>query len=245
MLVAGLYCERTMSWLDLPPLDLIGATPEPVETRDRDGSVRGVLGLVAGGLVGLWGSQSVEVWRPENPAALAAVLGVGEVERLDIGRGFAECGRLDGEKHLLHVRNRNPRSGAPRSFPGRPLGLADPALDPKAVWQLRRMVEVALRRDERWALAPGGLIDGEVFLGIETAPWQGQRRLVVTAQPAVLARRWAGGRLGASKPGAAPSRSAGVPLTPQGVDEAVKLIVDAMAESGLSPWEFMPIFPVI
>lgn len=238
----GLYRDLTMSWLDLPPLDLVGATP--VAAPDGNGLVRGLLGLVAGGLVGFWRTDAIEIWRPENPAALASILGVGEVERVDSGTGFAECGRLDREKKTLEVRNRNPRSGAPRTFPGRPVGLADPELDPHAVWQLKRMVDVALRRDERWALAPGGLGYDDLFLGIETGPWQGQRRLIVTAQPAVLARRWASGRLGVAKAGGTPSRSAGVPITPQGVDEAVKLLVSAMSESGLSPWEFMPVFPV-
>jgi hypothetical protein len=233
-----------MSWLDLPPLDLVGVAPDPLTARTADGSVRGSLGLVAGGLVGLWSGQSVEIWRPDNPAALAAILGVGEVERLDVGHGFAECGRLDATKRTLQVRNRIPQSGAPRSFPGRPLGMSDPALDPQGAWQLRRMVDVAVRRDERWALTPGGQGDGDVFLGIETAMWQGQRRMVVTAQPALLARRWATGRLGAARRGATPSRSAGVPLTPQGVDEAVRMLVAAVSESGLSPWELMPVFPV-
>lgn len=233
-----------MSWLDLPPLDLVGAAPD-VRAADADGWTSGTLGLVAGGLVGLWGPQSVEVWRPDNPAALAAILGVGEVERMDMGRGFAEVGRLDREKATLQVRNRNPRSGAPRTFPGRPVGLSDPSLDPQAAWQLRHMLDVALRRDERWALAPGGLRDGDVFFGVETAMWQGQRRLVVTAQPAVLARRWPNGRLGVAKGGGSPSRSAGVPLTPEGVGEAVAMLVAAMSESGLSPWEFMPVFPML
>ncbi|HET7724384.1 MAG TPA: hypothetical protein VFK68_07070 [Propionibacteriaceae bacterium] len=234
-----------MSWLDLPPLDLIGAAGEPVAAPDADGRTTGTLGLVAGGLVGVWGTHSVEVWRPDNPAALAAILGVGEVERVDVGRGFAECGRLDRDKATLQVRNRNPRSGSPRTFPGRPVGLSDPSLDPHAAWQLRHMLDVALRRDERWALAPGGLGDGDVFLGVETAQWQGQRRLVVTAQPAVLARRWPSGRLGVARNGVTPSRSAGVPLTPQGVGEAVTMLVAAMSESGLSPWEFMPVFPMV
>lgn len=233
-----------MSWLDLPPLDLIGVAPEPVVVPDADGRTAGTLGLVAGGLVGVWGPQSVEVWRPDNPAALAAVLGVGEVERVDVGRGFAECGRLDSEKTSLQVRNRNPRSGAPRTFPGRAVGLSDASLDPHAAWQLRHMLDVALRRDERWALTPGGLRGDDVFLGVEAALWQGRRRLVVTAQPAVLARRWSGGRLGVAKTGGAPSRSAGVPLTPQGVGEAVTMLVTAMTESGLSPWEFTPVFPL-
>jgi hypothetical protein len=237
-----LYRDLTMSWLDLPPLDLVGATP--VAAPDANGLVRGLLGLVAGGLVGFWRTDAIEIWRPENPAALASILGVGEVERVDSGTGFAECGRLDREKKTLEVRNRNPRSGAPRTFPGRPVGLVDPELDPHAVWLLKRMVDVALRRDERWALAPGGLGYDDLFLGIEMGPWQGQRRLIVTAHPAVLARRWASGRLGVANAGGTPSRSAGVPITPQGVDEAVKLLVSAMSESGLSPWEFMPVFPV-
>jgi hypothetical protein len=29
------------------------------------------------------------------------------------------------------------------------------------------------------------------------------------------------------------------------VDEAVKLLVTAMSSSGLSPWEFMPVFPLL
>lgn len=234
-----------MSWLDLPPLDLVGAAPDPISAPDANGLTRGLLGLVAGGLVGFWNTTSAEIWRPDNPAALAAVLGVGEVERVDTGTGFVECGRLDREKKTLLVRNRNPRSGAPRAFPGRPVGVSDPELDPHAAWQLRHMVDVALRRDERWALAPGGLGYSEFFIGIETGPWQGQRRLIVTAQPAVLARKWASGRLGIAKAGGTPSRSAGVPLGPQGIDEAVKMLVSAMSESGLSPWEFMPVFPVL
>ena len=195
--------------------------------------------------MGFWNTSSAEIWRPDNPAALAAILGVGEVERVDTGTGFAECGRLDREKKTLLVRNRNPRSGAPRTFPGRPVGLSAPGLDPQAAWQLRHMVDVALRRDERWALAPGGLGYSEFFLGVETGPWQGQRRLIVTVQPAVLARKWASGRLGIAKAGGTPSRSAGVPLSPQGIDEAVKMLVSAMSESGLSAWEFMPVFPVL
>jgi hypothetical protein len=234
-----------MSWLDLPPLDLIGAAPDAVVTPDANGLVRGLLGLVAGGLVGFWSTSAVEIWRPENPAALAGILGVGEVERIDTGSGFVECGRLDREKKTLQVRNRNPLSGAPRTFPGRPLGVSDPDLDPYAAWQLKRMVDVALRRDERWALAPGGVGNGDFFLGIETGPWQGQRRLIVTAQPAVIARRWASGRLGIAKAGGTPSRSAGVPISPQGVDEAVKMLVSAMSEAGLSAWEFMPVFPLL
>jgi hypothetical protein len=240
---AGLYRDLTMSWLDLPPLDLIGAAP--AAAPDEHGLVRGLLGLVAGGLVGFWSTTAVEIWRPDNPAALAAILGVGEVERVDTGTGFVECGRLDREKRTLQVRNRNPRSGAPRTFPGRPVGVSDPNLDPYAAWQLKRMVDVALRRDERWALAPGGLGYSEFFLGIETGPWQGQQRLIVTAQPAVVARRWASGRLGIAKAGGTPSRSAAVPITPQGVDAAVKMLVSAMSESGLSAWEFTPVFPVI
>jgi hypothetical protein len=234
-----------MSWLDLPPLDLVGAAPDPIVAPDENGLARGLLGLVAGGLVGLWNTSAAEIWRPDNPAALAAILGVGEVERVDTGTGFAECGRLDGEKKTLQVRNRNPRSGAPRTFPGRPVGVSDPGLDPHAAWQLGHMVDVALRHEERWALAPGGLGYSEFFLGVETGPWQGQRRLIVTAQPAVLARRWATGRLGIAKAGGTPSRSAGVPMSPQGIDEAVKMLVSAMSESGLSPWEFMPVFPVL
>jgi hypothetical protein len=232
-----------MSWLDLPPLDLVGAAP--VAAPDANGLVRGLLGLVAGGLVGFWSTSAFEIWRPDNPAALAAILGVGEVERVDSATGFVECGRLDREKTTLQVRNRNPRSGAPQTFKGRPVGLSDPALDPHGAWQLRRMVDVALRRDERWALAPGGLNDSEFFLGVETGPWQGQRRLIVTASPAVLARRWATGRLGIARAGGAPSRSAGVPISPQGVDDAVKMLVSAMSESGLSPFEFRPVFSVI
>jgi hypothetical protein len=238
-----LYRDLIMSWLDLPPLDLIGAAP--VAAPDEHGLVRGLLGLVAGGLVGFWSTSAVEIWRPDDPAALAAILGVGEVERVDTGTGFVECGRLDRGKKALQVRNRNPRSGAPRTFPGRPVGIFDPNLDPHAAWQLKRMVDVALRRDERWALAPGGLGYSEFFLGIETGPWQGQRRLIVTAQPAVLARRWANGRLGIPKAGDTPSRSAGVPITPQGVDEAVKMLVSAMSESGLSAWEFTPVLTVL
>src|SRR5487761_2269514 len=135
-----------MSWLDLPALDLIGTAPDAGATPDANGLVTGLLGLVAGGLVGFWSTSAVEIWKPENPAALAAILGVGEVERVDSGTGFAECGRLDREKRTLQVRNRNPRSGAPRTFPGRPLGVSDPDLDPHAAWQLRHMVDVALRR---------------------------------------------------------------------------------------------------
>jgi len=103
-----------MSWLDLPPLELIGAAPDPVVTPDENGLVKGLLGLVAGGLVGFWTTSTVEIWHPDNPAALAAILGVGEVERMDAGTGFAECGLLDREKKVLRVRNRNPRSGPPR-----------------------------------------------------------------------------------------------------------------------------------
>lgn len=234
-----------MSWLDLPPLDLVGAAPDQVPAPDANGLVRGLLGLVAAGLVGFWSTGSIEIWRPDNPAALAGILGVGEVERVDTGKGFAECGRLDRDKTTLQVRNRNPRSGAPRSFPGRPVGIADPSLDPHAAWQLKRMIDVALRRDERWALTPGGMGYSELFLGIETGPWQGQRRLILTAQPAVVTRRWTSGRLGIATAGGTPSRSAGVPMTPQGVDEAVKMLVSAMSESGLSPWEFMPVFPLV
>ena len=235
----------TMSWLDLPPLDLIGAAPDAVVTPDANGLVRGLIGLVAGGLVGFWSTNAPEIWRPENPAALAGILGVGEVERIDTGTGFVECGRLDREKKTLQVRNRNPRSGAPRTFPGRALGVSDPDLDPYAAWQLKRMVDVAIRRDERWALTPGGVGNGDFFLGVETGSWQGQRRLIVTAQPAVIARRWASGRLGIAKAGGTPSRSAGIPITPQGVDEAVTMLVSAMSEAGLSAWEFMPVFPVL
>ncbi len=233
-----------MSWLDLPPLDLIGAAPDQVVVPDEGGLVRGLLGLVAGGLVGFWSTSAVEIWRPDNPASLAAILGVGEAERVDAGTGFAECGRLDHEKTTLHVRNRNPRSGPARTFAGRPVGVSDPDLDPRAVWQLTHMVDVAVRRDERWALAPGGHGSSDVFLGLETGPWQGQRRLIVTAQPAVIARRWPNGRLGIAKAGGEPSRSAGLPITPQGVGDAVKMLVSAMSETGLSPWEFMPVFPV-
>ena len=129
-------------------------------------------------------------------------------------------------------------------FPGRTTGVPDPDLDPRAVWQLTRMVDVAVRRDERWALAPGGHGSSDFFLGLETGPWQGQRRLIVTAQPAAIARQWASGRLGIAKSGSDPSRSAGVPIAPQGIGEAVKMLVSAMSESGLSPWELMPIFPV-
>ena len=239
-----MYRDHTMSWLDLPPLELIGAAPDPVVTPDENGLVKGLLGLVAGGLVGFWTTSTVEIWRPENPAALAAILGVGEAERIDTGTGFSECGLLDREKKVLRVRNRNPRSGPPRVFPGRPTGLPDPDLDPRAVWQLTHMVDVAVRRDERWALAPGGHGSSDIFLGLETGPWQGQRRLIVTAQPAVIARQWAGGRLGIAKAGGAPSRSAGVPITPQGFGDAVKMLASAMTESGLSPWEFMPVFPI-
>ncbi len=234
-----------MSWLDLPPLDLIGAAPDEVVAPDENGLVRGLLGLVAGGLVGFWSTSSIEIWKPERPAELAAILGVGEVERVDTGSGFSECGRLDREKKALQVRNRNPRSGAPRVFPGRPVGIADPTLDPHAAWQLKRMLDVALRRDERWALTPGGMGYADFLIGMETGPWQGQKRIIVTAQPAVLARRWTSGRLGIAKAGGTPSRSAGVPISPQGIDEAVKMFVSAMAESGLSPWEFMPVFPLI
>ncbi len=233
-----------MSWLDLPPLELIGAAPAPVVTLDASGLVKGVLGLVAGGLVGFWTTSAVEIWHPDNPAALAAILGVGEVERMDTGTGFAECGHLDREKKVLTVRNRNPRSGSPRVFPGRTVGVTNPDLDPRAAWQLTHMVDVAVRRDERWALAPGGHGSSDFFVGLETGPWQGQRRLIVTAQPAVIARQWAAARLGIAKAGGAPSRSAGVPMTPQGVGDAVKMLVSAMTESGLSPWEFMPVFPI-
>ena len=233
-----------MSWLDLPPLDLIGAAPDVV-APDENGLVRGLLGLVAGGLVGFWSSSSTEIWKPDRPGELAAILGVGEVERVDTGTGFSECGRLDREKKTLQVRNRNPRSGAPRVFSGRPVGIADPTLDPDAAWQLRRMIDVALRRDERWALTPGGMGYSDFLLGMETGPWQGQKRIIVTAQPAVLARRWTSGRLGIARAGGTPSRSAGVPISPQGIDEAVTLFVSAMAESGLSPWEFTPVFPLI
>jgi hypothetical protein len=233
-----------MSWLDLPPIELVGAAPDPDPAAGSVGLVRGRLSLVGGGLVGFWSGDSTQTWRPDHPAALAAVLGVGEVERIDIGTGFAECGRLDRDRTTLQVRNRNPGSGPPRTFPGSPVGVADPDLDPRAAWQLRRMVDVALRRDERFALAPGGLGDGEFFLGIETGPWQGQRRLIVTAQPAMMARRWSNGRLGVSTRGGVPSRSAAVPLTPQGVEEAVRMLVGAMTESGLAPWEFTPVFPL-
>ena len=239
-----MYRDHIMSWLDLPPLELIGAAPDPVVTPEENGLVKGMLGLVAGGLVGFWTTSTVEIWHPDNPAALAAILGVGEVERMDTGTGFAECGLFDREKKVLRVRNRNPRSGPPRVFPGRTTGVPNPDLDPRAVWQLTHMVDVALRRDERWALAPGGHGSSDYFLGLETGPWQGQRRLIVTAQPAVIARQWAGARLGIAKVGGAPSRSAGVPITPQGVGDAVKMLVSAMTESGLSPWEFMPVFPI-
>ena len=90
-----LYRDHTMSWLDLPPLELIGAAPDPVVTPDENGLVKCLLGLVAGGLVGFWTTSTVEIWHPDNPAALAAILGVGEVERMDTGTGFAECGLLD------------------------------------------------------------------------------------------------------------------------------------------------------
>lgn len=233
---------RTMSWLDLPPLELVGGQ-DPVATSDDNLPVKGLLGLVAGGLVGIWNKNNVEIWHPDNPAALASILGVGEVERLSTGAGFAECGCLDHEKSHLQVWNRNPRTGPPRLFPGRPLGLSNPDLDPQAAWQLRRMLDVAMRRDERWALVPGGLHSTDAFIGIEKGPWQGQQRIVITAQPAVVARQWSSGRLGYAMSGGTPSRSTGVPLSPQGVDEATKLVVSAICESGLSPWEFMPVFP--
>jgi len=93
-------------------------------------NVSNTVGLVAGGLVGFWTTSTVEIWHPDNPAALAAILGVGEVERMDTGTGFAECGLLDREKKVLRVRNRNPRSGPPRVFPGRTTGGYQPGPGP-------------------------------------------------------------------------------------------------------------------
>jgi hypothetical protein len=233
-----------MSWLDLPPLELPGAgtTAAPGET----GLVKGLLGLVAGGLVGFWTTSTVEVWKPQNPAALATVLGVGEAEREDMGDGFAEIGHIDRRANVLHVRNRNPRSGAPRHFPVQPVGHPDLALDPRGVWHLTHIADVAIRRDERWQLQAGGYGAGELSLSLEIGQWQGQRRLIVSATPARVGRRWDVGRPVPPKAvGAEPSRTAGVPITRPGLDQAVALLVSAMAESGLSPWEFMPVFDTV
>lgn len=235
-----------MSWLDLPPIELIGAAPSVTGPSGEPGVTKGLVGLVAGGLFTFWSEHQIEVWRPRQPAALAAVLGVGEVERVDMGDGFAECGYLDRNSNQLRLRNRNPRSGAPRIFPVQPNGLPDAAQDPHAIWQLTHMADVAVRRDERWELQPGGYGAGPLSLGIELGQWQGQRRIIVTATPARVARRWDVGRLGIPKAaGAEPSRSAGLPLARPGLDHAVKLLVVAMEESGLSPWELMPVFPTL
>jgi len=233
-----------MSWLDLPPIELPGAstTAAPGET----GLAKGLLGLVAGGLVGFWTTSTVEVWKPQNPAALATILGVGEAEREDMGDGFAEVGHFDRRTNVLHVRNRNPRSGAPRHFPVQPVGRPDQALDPQAVWHLTHIADVAIRRDERWHLQAGGYGSGELSLGVEIGQWQGQRRLILTATPARIGHRWNVGRPGLPKSvGAEPSRAAGVPITRPGLDQAVALLLLAMAESGLSPWEFMPVFDTV
>lgn len=225
-------------------MELPGAATHP--GARSTGVETGLLGLVAGGLVGFWTRSVAEVWKPANPAALATVLGVGEVERVDMGDGFAEVGQLDRAANVLRLRNRNPRSGTPRTFPVQPVSLADDALDPRAVWQLTHMGDVAIRRDERWQLQAGGYGAGELSLGIEVGPWQGQRRLIVTATPARVGRRWSEGRLGVPRtPGADPSRSAGVPVTRAGLDKAVTLLVSAMAEAGLAPWEYMPVFESI
>lgn len=233
-----------MSWLDLPPIELIGAAPSVTGATSEPGVTKGLVGLVAAGLFTFWSEHQIEVWRPQNPAALAAVLGVGEVERIDMGDGFAECGYLDRTTNQLRLRNRNPRSGAPRAFPVQPNGLPDAGQDPHAIWQLTHMADVAVRRDERWELQPGGYGSGPLTLGVELGQWQGQRRIIVTATPAMVGRRWTTGHLGIPKvAGAQPTRAAGVPLTRPGLDQAVKLLSSAMDESGLSPWEFMPVFP--
>ena len=102
---------------------------------------------------------------------------------------------------------------------------------------------MAIRRDERWQLQAGGYGAGELSLSLEIGQWQGQRRLIASATPARVGRRWDVGRPVPPKAiGAEPSRTAGVPLTRPGLDQAVALLVSAMAESGMSPWELMPVF---
>lgn len=233
-----------MSWLDLPPMD--GPTPSlAAAQKGNDGPVKVLLGLVGGGIVGCWTEYGMDLWKPTDPAKLAGVLGMDEVERVDMGDGFAEVGHIDTDRNILIVRNRNPHSGDPRRFQLKEGTFPDRNLDPYSVWQLKRMADIAVRRGGRWMIQPGGYGTADLSISFELGKLpDGQRRIIISAMPAWVAKPWPTGRLGSPRPGRAePTRSTAFPVTKQGVDQAVNAIVAAMRESGLESYELMPTFP--
>lgn len=233
-----------MSWLDLdadegPTHSLVSSSP-----AGKDGLVPCLLGLVGGGIVGLWTEYGLDLWKPVEPAALAAVLGMEEVERRDIGGAYAEVGHMDTARNALVVRQRTPGSGHPRRFAVQPGAFPDEKLDPWSIWQLKRMADLAVRRGSRFVLQPGGYGSAELTIGFQVGEYDKQRRIIVTATPAWVAKSWEHGRLGAAR-GALrePSRSTAFPVTPAGVDQAVAAIVAAVKDSGLRTYEMMPAYP--
>ncbi len=241
-----------MSWLDLPPLDgpsesLVGQ----VKPQGGDGLVRVLLTLVGGGLIGLVTEYGLDLWKPVRPGDLAGVLGVGEAERTDAGDGYAECGFVDPRRGILTVRNRSPYSGVPRRFDLTQGSFPDEKLDPHSAWQLKQMVVTAVRRDERWALQPAGFGMSDLSIAVETGVARTigaarQPQIIVTATPARVGSRWQDGRLGVpGMPHRDVSRTATVPVSPQGMDAAVKLVTTAISTAGMRSWELMPVFPTL
>lgn len=233
-----------MSWLDLPPLD--GVQSSTVAAEQAQGPAKVLIGLVGAGLVALWTEYGMDVWQPREPAALAKVLGVEEVERVDMGAGFAEVGLIDPEHQMLVLRTRTPSSGAPRRFAVTPGTFPNENLDPFSVWQLKRMADLAVRRGGRWLLQPGGYGAPDLTIAFEVGMFQRQRRVIVTAAPPRVARTWDTGQLGRpSRMQPEGSRSAGFPVTSAGVEQAVGAMVAVMRESGLRSYELMPTFPTV
>lgn len=229
-----------MSWLDLPPLDGVQSTT----AGEQGGPAKVLIGLVGAGLVGTWTEYGMDLWQPREPAALARLLGVEEVERVDMGAGFAEVGLIDPEHRMLVLRTRTPSSGAPRRFEVMPGDFPNEKLDPYSVWQLKRMADTTIRRGNRWMLQPGGYGAPNLMVGFEVGMFQRRRQIIVTAAPPRVTRTWSDGQLGMARPDQPEgSRSRGFPVTAEGVDRAIQAMVAVMRESGLRSYELMAIFP--
>lgn len=229
-----------MSYLDLPPDENTLAFGQ-AQHAAAAGPVRVLPTLVARGLVGLATPAGMEIWGVPDPGSLAAALGVGGVERVDTGDGFAECGYLDVEHGRVVIRPRRPNSGPTRNFAVTPGWDGErPELDPWAAWQLTRAVHDAVYRREPMLLHQPGYGTSAIELAVRTDGEGPVRGIAVSASPPQLARRWPSASVGFRRTvGDAPLREAKLPLAASAIPVVVQHLIDAFAESGLRACEFM------
>lgn len=235
-----------MSWLDLPPDEnerVISLTSASTPAADT-GLARVALSLVGAGLVGFATEFGLELWKPADPARLASVLGIGIVERIDVNAGFAECAHLDPQKGLLLVRSRNPHDGSrPREFQVHQGTFPDESLDPWGRWQLDRMADACLTGQPGWTLREAGYNSSQI--GLTFAMRQG--RIVIEGRPPEITRSWKSGIVGqgagtGGRTGSGPVRTMTLGRIRPDAIEAVRLLVLALQDVGLRPWEITPVW---